>query len=714
MAAAGVLLAVALVSASASAMPGDISTYAGNGTAGFSGNGGPATSASLYYPDGVALDSSGNLYIADTWNNRVRKVSTSGTISTVAGNGTAGFSGDGGPATSASLRYPDGIALDSSGNLYIADTSNMRVRKVSTSGTISTVAGNDTEPGFSGDGGPATSASLSYPRGVALDFSGNLHIADTDNERVRKVSTSGTISTVAGSGTAGFSGDGGPAASASLNDPYGVALDSSGNLYIADTYNHRIRKVDAGVAKAIISARNVSQDSPEGDSVRANPGDIVEYRITHANSRTGDGHNVIVSDEVPDESTFVSCEGGCTTSGAGPGASITWHLGTLPPGSSSVLTFQTQLALTFTNGSIENQASVTADEYSVESNVAIVSAAVAPPPGPNPTERALFFALGDSIVAGHGLRPYESDPGTLPYACKRSYDSFAYQLSDILSNQGFTDSWPRTTFGNTKHAACTGYTTGQIANVSFEVPYVVNAIKNSGRDAYVVIDGGINDFDFASGTTGQHMFCDSKDEFQAWVDGVIGGVSYTMARRGDPAAFSNSVLGRLLDAGNTRTVVTGYYNPIGQNDNHPVILLWDFARSGCVRDTGKVRHRVGWVIDRLNRELQADVGFANQQRPGLGFDRARFVQPADTFAGHVQCQTPSFVQNFAESDVLGDLWKDGSDCVHPSQQGAQVIANIAYVGFTENFDQCPPGVSDGAVVTCGKYHVQGDPMQLNE
>jgi len=174
-----------------------------------------ASSAPLNAPERVAFDSAGSLYIADTINNRIRKVS-GGTITTVAGNGSAGFSGDGGPATSASLFWPTGVAVDSAGNLYIADSWNNRIRKVA-GGTITTVAGNG-NGWFSGDGGPATSASLGYPNDVAVDSSGDLYIADYWNNRIRKVSR-GTITTVAGNGNQGFSGDGGSATSAWLYDP---------------------------------------------------------------------------------------------------------------------------------------------------------------------------------------------------------------------------------------------------------------------------------------------------------------------------------------------------------------------------------------------------------------------------------------------------------------------------------------------------------------
>jgi hypothetical protein len=244
---------------------GDIATVAGNGTAGFSGDGGAATSAKLNFPFAVALDGAGNFFIADRSNNRIREVSSStAKISTVAGNGTAGFSGDGGGATSAELHTPSGVAIDRSGNLYIGDTANQRVRLVTTStGIITTAAGNGTA-GFSGDGGLATSAELHLPIGVVVDMANNLYIADTMNDRIRKVTAAnGDISTVTGNGTAGFSGDGGAASSAEVNLPYDVAVDTAGDIYVADTSNNRVRAI--GVINFYVSP--TGSDSNTGISL---------------------------------------------------------------------------------------------------------------------------------------------------------------------------------------------------------------------------------------------------------------------------------------------------------------------------------------------------------------------------------------------------------------------------------------------------------------
>ena len=294
------------------AATGIITTVAGNGFGGFSGDGGPATSASLTNPFDVALDGAGNLFIADFSNSRIRKVDTSGIITTVAGNGGFTFSGDGGPATSASLRSPTGVALDGAGNLFIADGGNFRIRKVDTSGIITTVAGNGSSE-FSGDGGPATSASLTNPFGVALDGTGNLFIADEGSNRIRKVDTSGIITTVAGNGSSGFSGDGGPAISASLSGPIGVALDGTGNLFFADAGNNRIRKVDTSGIISTVAGDGIFGFSGDGD-----PATSASLRDPFGVALDGAG-NLFIADRFNQRIRRVDAATGIITTVAGDG-----------------------------------------------------------------------------------------------------------------------------------------------------------------------------------------------------------------------------------------------------------------------------------------------------------------------------------------------------------------------------------------------------------
>jgi cysteine-rich repeat protein len=293
---------------------GVVTTAAGAGTDGYSGDGGPATSAELSSLGGVAVDGLGNLFIADTGNQRIRRVdAATGTISTVAGTGTIGFSGDGGPATSADLDQPHDIAVDGLGNLFIADFGNNRVRRVdAASGTISTVAGNGTR-GFAGDGEPATDAQLNLPRGVTVDFLGNLLIADTSNQRVRQVDAStGIINTVAGVGTVGFSGDGGPAHEAQFSHPCHASSDRLGNIFIADRGNSRIRRIDA-TAGLITTVAGEGTRGFAGDG-----GPAVEAHLNFPEGAAIDGAgNVFIADTSNGRVRLVDASTGVITTVAG-------------------------------------------------------------------------------------------------------------------------------------------------------------------------------------------------------------------------------------------------------------------------------------------------------------------------------------------------------------------------------------------------------------
>lgn len=254
----------------AQAPPYTISTVAGDATNGYSGDGGRATQADLSSPCGLAVDSKGNFYIADNGNSRIRQVAA-GIINTVAGTGTAGYAGDGGPATSAYISEPCGVAVDSSGNIYFSQSNipNSAVRKVSASGTISTVAGTTLGGGFSGDGSLAIHAQVYGPMALALDSSGNLYIVDTLNNRIREITSDGNINTVVGNGIPQFSGDGGTPIHASLNNPQGMAFDSLGNMYIADTFNNRIRKVSGNVITTIAGTGTAGFSGDGGPATNA-------------------------------------------------------------------------------------------------------------------------------------------------------------------------------------------------------------------------------------------------------------------------------------------------------------------------------------------------------------------------------------------------------------------------------------------------------------
>jgi len=341
---------------------GIITTYAGTGTPSFSGDGGPATAATMYSPYGLAMDKLGNLYIADVGNNRIRKITHStGVISTIAGTFNAGFTGDGGPATAAELNQPTNVFIDPVGNLMISDSYNNRIRMVNTSGVINTIVGSGSGPGYSGDGGPATSAELNAPRAITFDMNGNMYIADYGNNLIRKVYPNGLIFTFAGMPTAGYSGDGGPAISAMLNSPIGVTFNSSGDLFISDNANNVLREVPNCGPSPVVTISGSPLTFCQGDSVKltasatgpgptayswapaiglnATSGTIVyakpppgktTYTVTATNSSgTGSDTITIQVNPLPNDTITLSTSSICTLTGhdtlkANPAFSYTW------------------------------------------------------------------------------------------------------------------------------------------------------------------------------------------------------------------------------------------------------------------------------------------------------------------------------------------------------------------------------------------------------
>jgi sugar lactone lactonase YvrE len=271
------------------------SPFAGTGALAFGGDGSPATSASIACPVGMAFGPDGALYFADHVNNRVRRIDTSGIITTVAGSGPAGlnqgsFSGDGGPAIEATLQEPYDVAFDRTGKLFIADRDNNRVRMVDLDGMITTVAG-DGKTGFAGDGGPAVAASLNRPLGIAIDAAGNLLIADSGNDRVRKVDLDGTIGTYLGTGTPGSSGDGGPATDATIEEPHDFAFDASGALLVST--GGRIRRIDATGSITTIAGSAATGTGQPADGVPA-----VQAYIGSVQGLAGDGlGNIFLADD---------------------------------------------------------------------------------------------------------------------------------------------------------------------------------------------------------------------------------------------------------------------------------------------------------------------------------------------------------------------------------------------------------------------------------
>ncbi len=256
-----------------------ITTIAGTGMSGYSGDAGPATAATIHNPYGIAVDRSGNTYFVDYGNHVVRKIDASGVITTIAGTGANGYNGDGIAATSAMLNYPFGIAIDFAGNIYVADGSNNRIRKIDPAGMISTIAGTGVV-GFSGDGGPATLAKISNMYCMATDAADNLFFTGNGAGRIRKINSAGYITTIAGNGTNGFAGDGGPATAAEFSNEMGIATDAAGNVYVADRQNHRIRKITATGTISTFAGTGTPAYSGDGGQATAATLSLPGYVIT--------------------------------------------------------------------------------------------------------------------------------------------------------------------------------------------------------------------------------------------------------------------------------------------------------------------------------------------------------------------------------------------------------------------------------------------------
>ncbi len=291
---------------------GIISTIAGHGTiSGYGGDGAIATAAYLNFPEMVTVDGIGNIYITDAGNNRIRKIDTTGIIKTIAGTGVAAYAGDGGAATAAKLAYPTGIVIDTTtGIIYIGDANNNVVRKINTVGIITTFAGTGFL-GYSGNGGMATAAKLNSPQGVTIDTAGTVYISDGGNNAIRKVNTSGIISTYAGTGVAGYSGDGGPAIFAKIYNPPGITVDIAGNLYIAEYFNSRVRKVTFCTTPLNLTL-NGTFSVCTGDSTQLTASGASTYTWS-TNANTINTNTVYVKPLTPTTYSVVGISGGCAS-----------------------------------------------------------------------------------------------------------------------------------------------------------------------------------------------------------------------------------------------------------------------------------------------------------------------------------------------------------------------------------------------------------------
>jgi uncharacterized protein (TIGR03437 family) len=542
---------------------GVITTYAGNGNTQFTGDNGPATNSTVYIAgnhNGLAVDSLGNLYIADDGHHRIRKVdSVSGLITTVAGTGTQGFSGDGGAATRAQLWRPSGVAVDTIGNIYIADTVNRRIRKVDSLGNISTFAGTG-DFGNTGDGGLAKLATFEAPVDVSLDAQGNVYVTDQDAATVRKINLAGFISSLAGTGATGFSGDNGPATQATFASPFSATPDNLGNIYISDYGNHRIRKVDSGgtittVAGNGSSAPNNGDGGPPA-SANVNPNGIVfdafgNYYIADM------GHNrirkVTIGARVPGISVTASSIYFSTSPGGNvPGAQVisVYTTGTVPLGWR--FTFSTD-----TGGSWLN---VTSPGGNTPSNMT-VSTNNTPAPGTFTGKIVITPDAADlppvtipvtlSVVATPPARPVIAANGIVNGASfKPGITPFALATIQGTNLASVTDTWNNVLASGQLPTSLDGVTVvinGKPAYLTYVSPTQINLIVpdiNAGVNGVVLTNNGISPTGLPQATAtafgpaifawpGNQAVATRQDYTYAVKAGTFAGLTTVAAKPGD-------------------------------------------------------------------------------------------------------------------------------------------------------------------------------------
>ena len=537
------------------AATGIITTIAGTGTPGSSGNGGPAVKAELYWPTGVAVDAAGDVYISNLGDNLIQKIdAATGLISTVAGTGGFGYNGDGIPATSATVWAPYGVGLDLAGNLYIMDGGNYRVRRVdATTGMISTVAGNGTS-GFSGDGGPATSATISAPGGdIVFDSAGSLYFEDTGNNRIRRVdSATGIITTYAGDGAPSYGGDGGPANLAQIQSPNGLAFDSAGNLYIGDTFNQRIRRVGAAVTFPTIATATTLTAS--ATSLKAGQTLTLKATVTAASGPTPTGTVTFNNGAVSLGTASLDGSGAATltlTPAVGS-YSITASYGgsaTDKPSASSPAIVVTVVASATTT-------SLTASPNALTFGQTLkLSATVASPTGATPTGMVEFrngpVSLGTASLNG-GVAILSLTPSVGNYSITASYGGSTTDLPSVSAPVAVvvTAAPTTTTLTASPNPTPFGSTVTFTAKVSSSAATPAGGVSfydGAGLLATVTLTSGAASYSTSSLAVGSHNM---TAVFGA-VNGFDGSTSNVVVEVISPADFSISASPR------ARTVYTG-------------------------------------------------------------------------------------------------------------------------------------------------------------